>query len=230
MCIVEDDMDAVVREQQVYYSARAGEYDDDWCRRGQYDRGPATDVSSDANLARLQDAFDRVALHGDVVELAAGTGAWTERIVGRARSLTVIDGSTEMLDQNRVRLGRLAADVTYEVADLFDWRPNRTWDTCVFGFWLCKVPDDRVDDFLSTVANALSAEGIVCCIDKAAAAEPATERETRMLNDGRQFTIIDHPRPPSRIVDLFATAGLSVSVATIGDRFCLASGAKTSTR
>jgi hypothetical protein len=91
---------------------------------------------------------------------------------------------------------------------------------------LCKVPDDRVDHFLSTVAMALHANGVVCCIDKAADAEPATERETRTLDDGRRFTIIDHPRPPNRITDLFSRAGLRVSVQTIGDRFCLASGAK----
>jgi demethylmenaquinone methyltransferase/2-methoxy-6-polyprenyl-1,4-benzoquinol methylase len=221
------DTDAVLREQRLYYSLRAGEYDDAYLRSGQYDRGLAVNARWQADFVRLRDAFDRVDLRGDVVELAAGTGAWTERIVGRVRSLTVIDGSAEMLDQNRARLGPFAQGVTYQVADLFDWRPRRTWDACVFGFWLCKVPDDRADDFLATVAKALRADGIVCCVDKAADLEPATERETRTLNDGRQFTIIDHPRPPSRIVDLFAKAGMSVSVETIGQRFCLASGARS---
>src|SRR5438067_1882737 len=44
--------------------------------------------------------------------------------------------------------------------------------------------------------------------------------------DGRQFTIVDHPRPPARIVELFANAGMDVHVETIGRRFCLAAGTK----
>ena len=61
--------------------------------------GPVANASWQVEASRMRDRFDRVDLHGDVheLELAAGTGAWTERIVGRARSLTVIDGSAEML-------------------------------------------------------------------------------------------------------------------------------------
>jgi demethylmenaquinone methyltransferase/2-methoxy-6-polyprenyl-1,4-benzoquinol methylase len=174
----------------------------------------------------LRDAFDRVDLHGDVLELAAGTGAWTERLAGRAESLTVLDGSSEMLEKNRERLGPAARRVRYVVADLFEWRPDRTWDACVFGFWLCKVPDDRIDRFLGMVADSLRVGGVVCCVDKGARAEPASEHVNRTLDDGRRFTIVDHARPPRRIVEAFARAGVAVAVETIGDRFCIASGTK----
>jgi demethylmenaquinone methyltransferase/2-methoxy-6-polyprenyl-1,4-benzoquinol methylase len=177
-------------------------------------------------MAELDDAFDRVALNGDILELAAGTGAWTERIVLRARSLTVVDASAAMLDANRARLGSAAAIVDYRIADLFDWRPERRWDACVFGFWLCKVPDNRIAGFLGAVADALRPGGVVCCVDKAAVAEPATELEERTLNDGRRFTIVDHPRPPARLVEVFAAAGLAVAVNTIGNRFCVVHGTR----
>ena len=160
-------------------------------------------------------------------ELAAGTGVWTERLVRRARSLTVLDGSPEMLDMNRARLGARATNVAYEVVDLFDWHPDREWDACAFGLWLCKVPDARIDGFMRTVAEALRPGGVVCCVDKAATTEPPTELEDRTLNDGRRFTIVDHPRPPSRIVELFRVAGMRVDVQTFGNWFCLASGTKT---
>jgi SAM-dependent methyltransferase len=220
------DSDAVLREQLVYYSLRAGEYDEAYLREGLHDRGPSSNRGWLAELARLQAAFDRVALDGDVVELAAGTGAWTERLVRRSRSLTVLDGSAEMLERNRARLGSVASGIAYEVVDLFDWHPEREWDACVFGFWLCKVPDARIDGFLRTVAEALRPGGVVCCVDKAAATEPPTELEDRTLNDGQRFTIVDHPRPPRRIVEVFRTAGMRVNVQIFGDRFCLASGAK----
>ena len=219
--------DAVLREQLRYYALRAGEYDDAYLRNGLRDRGPASDASWHDEMALLEGAFDEVSLDGDIVELAAGTGVWTERLVRRARSLTVLDGSPEMLDRNRARLGTRATHVAYEVVDLFDWHPEREWDACAFGFWLCKVPDARIDRFMRTVAEALRPGGVVCCVDKAATTEPLTELEDRTLNDGRRFTIVDHPRPPSRVVELFRAAGMRVDVQTFGDRFCLASGAKT---
>jgi len=141
--------------------------------------------------------------------------------------MTVLDASPEMLDRNRDRLGPASTSIAYGIVDLFDWRPSRTWDACVFGFWLCKVPDARLDRFLRAVAEAIRPGGVVCCVDKTASDEPATELEERTLNDGRRFTIVDHPRPPSRIVDAFQNAGIPVHVQTVGARFCLASGTKT---
>ena len=206
--------------------ARASEYDDSYQRIGQYDRGADTNAAWQGEMARMVSAFAEVPIGGDVLELAAGTGFWTEQLVGRARTLHAIDSSTETLTVNRKRLGAAAADVTYEVADLFDWHPPRTWDACVFGFWICKVPDDRIAEFLNTVAASLRPDGVVCFIDKFAASDPATEQIERTLNDGRQFTIIDHPRPPKQLVDLFAAARLTIEVETFGDRFSLGYGTR----
>jgi ubiquinone/menaquinone biosynthesis C-methylase UbiE len=222
--VAQTDIRAVLREQREYYRARATEYDDAYRRTGQYNRGEAVNAGWQADLARLVAVFESVPMIGDVVELAAGTGFWTERLVSRTRSLTVIDGSAGMLATNRERLGPTADRVSYEVADLFEWHPRRSWDACVFGFWLCHVPDDRVAGFLNTVAESLRPGGMVCFVDKAVASEPATERETRTLNNGRQFTIIEHPRPTAQLLDLFAAAGLNIKVQTIADRFCLGRG------
>ena len=216
----------VLREQRDYYAARASEYDESYQRIGQYDRGPDTNAQWQAEMARVIGAFAEVPIGGDVLELAAGTGFWTEHLVSRARTLHVIDSSAETLAVNRSRLGRAAERVSYEVADLFEWHPPRTWDTCMFGFWICKVPDDRIAGFLNTVAAALRPGGVVCFIEKSAPSDPATEQIERTLNDGRRFTIIDHPRPPRLLVDLFAAAGLRIEVETVGDRLCLGHGTR----
>ena len=224
-----DDRD-VLREQLVYYAARAAEYDDAYSRVGLHDRGEDANASWRATMADVTRAFLDLQLGGDVLELAAGTGQWTELLAGRARSLHAIDGSPETLAVNRERLGPAAERVSYEVADLFEWQPPRTWDTCVFGFWICKVPDRRVARFLHTVAESLRPGGVVCFVDKAAASDPGTEQIERTLDDGRRFTIIDHPRPAGRLVQLFADAGLDVTVETFEDRFCLGYGTKRSTK
>jgi demethylmenaquinone methyltransferase/2-methoxy-6-polyprenyl-1,4-benzoquinol methylase len=224
--MAEPDLGAAIREQRAYYEARAAEYDDAYQRTGTYDRGTGGNAAWHADLDRLVDAFERVPVRGAVVELAAGTGFWTERLVRRVRSLTVIDGSDAMLRANRERLGAGAARVHYQVADLFEWHPPRVWDTCVFAFWLCHVPDALVARFLESVATSLPAGGTVCFVDKAASSEPASEQVDRRLEDGRGFTIIDHPRPPEGIVESFARAGLDVEVDTIGTRFCIGQGTR----
>jgi SAM-dependent methyltransferase len=224
--VVWGDDERVLREQRAYYDARASEYDDSYQRIRADDRGPEGNERWFAEMDAMVDAFDRVPVRGDVLELAAGTGAWTERLVHRCDSLTALDASEAMLAANRERLGAAAANVDYRIVNLFEWQPERQWDACVFGFWLCKVPDDRIDAFLALVADALRPGGIVCCVDKTASAEPETELEDRTLNDGRRFTIIDHPRPPARLVEVFATAGFSVDVETFGSRFSLVNGTR----
>ncbi|HTD49448.1 MAG TPA: class I SAM-dependent methyltransferase, partial [Acidimicrobiia bacterium] len=107
----EQDLQATLREQREYYAARAGEYDDAYRRTGQHDQGAETNMSWQVDMARLVAAFEQVPIGGDVIELAAGTGQWTERLVGRARSLHAIDASAETLAVNRHQLGKAAAEV-----------------------------------------------------------------------------------------------------------------------
>ena len=75
---------------------------------------------------------------GNVLELAGGTGWWTQRLAATANRLTVVDSSPETLDLNRNRVGRL--DVDYVVADIFSWQLQRTYDVVFFSFWISHVP------------------------------------------------------------------------------------------
>ena len=100
---------------------------------------------------------------GDVLELAGGTGWWTERLAGRADRLTVVDAAPEALALNRERVGR--QDVSYAIADLFDWRPERSYDVVFFSFWLSHVPRRRFSSFWSLVRASLRPCGRVFFID-----------------------------------------------------------------
>src|SRR4051794_15976053 len=113
------DDDDLVGEQRSYYSARAPEYDEWWQRRGRYDRGPDDVREWHRQVATLEEALASFGATGDVLELAGGTGWWTERLARTADRLTVVDASPETLELNRGRVGR-AAHVDYIVADVFD--------------------------------------------------------------------------------------------------------------
>jgi hypothetical protein len=90
------DLEGLLAEQALYYRERAGEYDDWWFRRGRYDHGPETNARWFADAAEVQDALEGFDPAGDVLELACGTGLWTQRLVSHATSVIAIDGSPEM--------------------------------------------------------------------------------------------------------------------------------------
>ena len=90
--------DPLLAEQVAYYRARAPEYDEWWQRRGRYDRGSVLAEEWDRQVALVAAALETFAATGDVLELAGGTGWWTERLARTAGHLTVVDSAPETLD------------------------------------------------------------------------------------------------------------------------------------
>ncbi len=116
------ELEGLLAEQARYYRERAGEYEDWWFRRGRYDHGPETNARWFADAAEAQDALERFDPAGDIVELACGTGLWTQRLAPHAASVTAVDGSPEMLELCRARVND--PHVSYIQADLFAWSPT----------------------------------------------------------------------------------------------------------
>lgn len=214
----------ILAEQAEYYRARAPEYDRWFCREGRYDRGQEATARWFAELAEVDQAFERLPLDGaDVLELAPGTGIWTERLAGRARRVTAVDASAEMVAQARTRLGpRAAASVDFVVADLFTWRPSAAFDAVVFCFWISHVPTSRLGAFLGHVASMVRPGGSVFFLDgrpepTSTASDhtlpsPGEETMVRCLDDGRRFRIVKAFRSAALLTARCAEAGLAVEV------------------
>ncbi|HEX6993953.1 MAG TPA: class I SAM-dependent methyltransferase [Gammaproteobacteria bacterium] len=187
---------STLAQQVAYYCARANEYDEWWFRKGRYDRGPELNAQWFADIDELEAALREFEPRGKVLELAGGTGIWTEKLHGYADQLTVVDASTEMLAINRTRIR--SERVRYLQADLFDWAPSERFDVVFFSFWLSHVPDSKFESFLSLVRHALAPEGRVFFIDsrRDPTSTSADQRlpeaghvTERRLNDGRTFNI-----------------------------------------
>ena len=146
--MTDDATDRTLREQIAYYRARAGEYDEWFLRQGRYDRGAEANAAWFDEVGALVRALDDFRPCGRVLELAAGTGLWTQRLAVYAETLTAVDASSEVLALNRARVGDRRA-VSYVVADLFDWRPAGRYDTIFFSFWLSHVPPERLAGLFS---------------------------------------------------------------------------------
>jgi 2-polyprenyl-3-methyl-5-hydroxy-6-metoxy-1,4-benzoquinol methylase len=219
---------SLLDEQRAYYRARASEYDEWWERTGRFDRGPEANARWFEEADALRRALERFDARGEVLELACGTGIWTERLARTAQHVLAIDASAEMLEINRARVA--AAHVEYAQADLFEWTPPAaSFDACFFGFWLSHVPASRFAGFWQTVRGALRPGGRVFFLDSArtprsTAADhvlPEGEEETmtRKLNDGRAFRIVKRFYLPEDLQTRLAGLGWAAHVQRTGEFF-----------
>jgi 2-polyprenyl-3-methyl-5-hydroxy-6-metoxy-1,4-benzoquinol methylase len=184
--------DEVLAEQLDYYRRRAAEYD-------------ATaygDVA--AARARIARLVAELRPAGNVLEIACGTGLWTEALARLADSVTAIDAAPEVVEIARGRV--TSANVSFEVADVFCWAPGARFDVIFFSAWLSHVPADRFGQFWQSLRNLLAGDGRVLFIDehvdergKEAYVPGRDEVVERRLRDGGTFRVIKNFVHPERL-------------------------------
>jgi demethylmenaquinone methyltransferase/2-methoxy-6-polyprenyl-1,4-benzoquinol methylase len=182
-----DEIQAIIQQQIAYYRSRAGEYDEWFLRQGRYDHGEALNRAWFQEVEQVRRALERFGPEGSVLELACGTGLWTQQLLLHAGRITALDASAEVIALNQQRLrelkqGSLAYGspspdtngssslsnspwVRYIQADLFTWQPEETYDVVFFSFWLSHVPTRLFEPFWSMVKSCLKPGGRVFFID-----------------------------------------------------------------
>ncbi len=176
--------DEVLAEQVTYYRRRASEYD--------VTAYGADVAAARALIARLVAEMLPV---GNVLEIACGTGLWTEAFAEWADTLTAIDAAPEMVTIARDRVQ--PANVSFEVADVFAWDPAVRFDVIFFSAWLSHVPASRFGQFWQLLRGLLVENGRVLFIDehidergKEAYTAGCDEIVERQLADGSTFRVI----------------------------------------
>jgi SAM-dependent methyltransferase len=196
----------LLAEQKRYYAARAPEYDAWWFRRGGYALDPERERRWLRDVAELEAGLQAFAPHGDVLELAAGTGIWTRRLVPVADRVVAVDANAETL-----ALNTRAAELI--VADVFAWRPPQQFDLVFFSFWLSHVPDERFDEFWALVRSALRPGGRVFLIDSGPPEVPCDgERQVRQLAGGLRFTIVKRYWRPDELAERAFALGFELDL------------------
>jgi demethylmenaquinone methyltransferase/2-methoxy-6-polyprenyl-1,4-benzoquinol methylase len=215
----------ILREQIAYYRARAPEYDEWFLRQGMCDLGPEWNEKWHEEVSVVADALDVFGPNGRVLELACGTGWWTERLARHADLLTAVDASPEAIQIARDR----APSARYVVADLFEWEPSETYDVVFFSFWLSHVPTARFEWFWRFVDRALAPDGRVFFMDNLRKEMPELvqltnlrshlqregEREgevVRRINDGREFRAVKVYYEPDDLAKRLSGLGWDVEV------------------
>jgi SAM-dependent methyltransferase len=200
----------LLQEQIQYYRARTPEYDEWFYRQGRYYRGEAHKKQWLSEIATLEAALSDTQPQGNILELACGTGLWTQHLAPVAYHLVAVDASPEALAINQHRIYQQINQqgenqlkrqpvIDYVEADLFQWKPAQQFDFIFFGFWLSHVPADHWTNFWDMVQTALKPQGQIFFVDsllnQASTAQDHIHLNQqgyaeRKLNDGRTYRIV----------------------------------------
>jgi demethylmenaquinone methyltransferase/2-methoxy-6-polyprenyl-1,4-benzoquinol methylase len=216
-------MTDALREQKRYYAERAPEYDDWWYRRGRYELEPCALARWRADAAEVEAALEASAPGGTVLELAAGTGIWTRKLVRLADRVVAVDANVETLALN-------TGDAELVRADVFEWEPAERFELVFFSFWLSHVPEERFDEFWSLVRAALVPGGRVFLVDSGAGdtahmgTAQADGEETRSLSDGRTFRIVKRRWAPDELAERVRPLGFELDPRDSANRLFIYGG------
>ncbi len=136
-----------------YYARRAAEYERIYAR-----------PERQGDLATLRARIDRMFKGKKVLELACGTGYWTEVIAGSAAQVTALDLNEEVLEIARQKPS--AGKVTFVRGSAYEIPPlGRVHGALFAGFWWSHVPLDRLDAFLDQAVAAVAPGAMLAFLD-----------------------------------------------------------------
>ncbi len=190
----------------VYYERRAAEYD------RIYDF-----PHWQADLGVLHDLVATFAGRRRVLEVACGTGYWTERLARRAALVCGVDVNGSTLAVARAR-AYARAHVTLVQADVYRPLPlGPRFDAGFAGLWLSHVDVSRMAAFLDGFHAALAPGSSVMLFDEreserragaTARVDDAGNRyEKRRLADGSRFEIVKNWYDAASLAALFRERG-----------------------
>jgi 2-polyprenyl-3-methyl-5-hydroxy-6-metoxy-1,4-benzoquinol methylase len=171
-----------------YYKERAKEYEKIYEK-------PERQEELDRATKILQEIF----FDKEVLELACGTGYWTERIAMTARSILATDINKAVIDIARQKIFSKAS-VNFQVQDIFNLTPEYKYDSLFAGFIWSHIRLQDLDNFLSVVHNCVNPGGTIVFMDNnfvADSSRPITETDTqnntyqaRQLENGKDYLVL----------------------------------------
>ncbi len=160
-----------------YYAQRAHEYE------RIYDK-----PERQADLEQLRRFVELTFAGADVLEVACGTGYWTEVLARSAGSVVATDINDEVLAVARAK--RLdACTVTFHRADAYALPLfGRRFTACLSAFWWSHIPKRQLQPFLRGLHHVLAPGARVVFIDNAYV-EGSSTPISRMDEQGDTFQV-----------------------------------------
>jgi len=194
-----------------YYAKRASEYERIYAR-----------PERQRDLAALKERTRKMLSGRCVLELACGTGYWTEVFAPLAREVTALDVNDEVLEIARAKSyppGRVAfmrADC-YAPPD-----PGRRHDALFAGFWWSHVPLQQLEGFLAASVAAVAPRALIAFLDNRyveGSSTPVARRDAegnayqlRTLDDGSRHEVLKNFPSASELIKRTVKHGWGANV------------------
>jgi SAM-dependent methyltransferase len=194
-----------------YYARRAPEYE------RFYDK-----PERQADLALLRGRVAAMCTGRKVLEVACGTGWWTEVLAPGAAQVTALDFNEEVLQIARAKPlppGR----VDFHRADAYALPDfGRRHDLLFGAFWWSHVPHERLDAFLEGCARAVAPGALLAFLDGryvAGSNTPLSRRDaagntyqSRKLDDGSTYEVLKNFPSDSELIGRASRIGWGANV------------------
>ncbi len=195
-----------------YYGNRASEYEEVYRR---------DDPVRQKELGRIARVMKRYLRGKRVLEVACGTGFWTEKLSAVAAGIVGVDVSREMLELAKRK--RYVCPVDFVIGDSYCSAFKRgSFDACVAGFWFSHVPKQRVGEFFEGLRSVLAGGSRVFLFDNVFVPGVGGElvRKTgdvdsyklRRLGEGREFLVVKNYYSAAELVDVLGPFARDFSV------------------
>jgi ubiquinone/menaquinone biosynthesis C-methylase UbiE len=191
--------DSIIR----YYQQRAPEYEQIYYRDIPIKRRELNEEGQ-----RLR----QLAAGKSVLDLACGTGYWTQTISRTARTVVASDISAEMILE--ARLKKYSCPTHFVRADLYGLPfAAGSFDLISLGFWFSHEPRQNYQAFFDIIRPLLRPDGNIWMIDNNPPAEGPKYRSVgtdehgnnyrqRYLNSGKEFIILKNYFSERRLRDI----------------------------
>lgn len=206
---------------RAYYQQRAAEYDQWYLREGRF-AGRAGADRWHAEVGRLRERV-QVFGHGRLIEIAAGTGWWTQHLARRA-AVTTLDYAPAMLAQLHARLSAQGLRAERVRGDAYALPFGaHAFDCGFFGFWLSHVPHARLPEFRAELRRVIRPGGLLLVVDSAPTEpehRPGVEfLHERVLNDGTRHSVLKILHTPDSMAHALGPLGTVIDSWSTGQFF-----------
>ena len=197
-----------------YYAQRANEYERIYAK-----------PERQADLRALEARVRKMLAGRRVLELACGTGYWTDVMAPGVAQVTALDLNEEVLQIARVKenVTKHAAKVTflrgsvYEIPDL-----GRAHDALFASFWWSHVPLERLDGFLVDCKAAVAHGALIAFLDNRyveGSSTPVSRQDKqgntyqmRKLDDGSPHEVLKNFPTESELIQRVSRLGWGANV------------------
>lgn len=199
-------------EMKDYYAARANEYDKIYAK-----------PERQQDLRAIEQWLPTKFTESEVLEVAAGTGYWTQFIAPVVKRMVALDASQETFQIAKSRVG--CSGVEWVVGDAYQMPlAGQRFDAVFAGFWFSHIPLEKLPAYLNHLNSFLKPGARVIFLDNLYVegnSTPLSERDaagntyqTRPLADGSTHKVLKNYPTELELSDLVSSFSQQFSYTT----------------